>query len=94
MIGGSVFLKNGFTATGLVLLHGIQIEFNLDCVAGRIVNPSQQGVEGTATALNFDASLVKSSVMLQDGFHVEGLIAIGKNQLHGSRPGLWINIRS
>ena len=84
VIGGSVFLKNGFTATGLVLLHGIQIEFNLDCVAGRIVNPSQQGVEGTATALNFDASVVKSSVMLQDGFHAEGLISLIGTQIGGN----------
>jgi hypothetical protein len=84
VVGGSVFLKNGFTATGLVLLHGIQIEFNLDCVAGRVVNPSQQGVEGTGTALNFDASVVKSSVMLQDGFQAEGVVSLIGTQIGGN----------
>lgn len=84
IVGGSVFLKNGFSAAGLVLLHGIQIEFNLDCLGGWIVNNPKQGVEGTGTALNFDASIVKSSVMLQDGFHAEGLVSLIGTQIGGN----------
>lgn len=83
VVGGSVSLKNGFRALGLVLFHGSQIGFNLDCVGGRFLNQSPQGVQGIRTALNFDASVVKSSVMLQDGFHAEGLVSLIATQIGG-----------
>ena len=84
VVGGSVFLKNGFRADGLVLLHGSQIEFNLDCAGGHIANPSPQGVQEIRTALNFDASEIKSSAMLQDGFHAEGLVSLIATQIGGN----------
>lgn len=84
VVGGSVFLKNGFRADGLVLLHGAQIEFNLDCAGGRFVNPSRQVVQGVGTSLNFDASVVKSSAMLQDGFHAVGLVSLIGTQIGGN----------
>jgi hypothetical protein len=84
VVGGSVFLKNGFRADGLVLLHGSQIEFNLDCVGGHFLNSSSQGGQDIRTVLNFDSSVVKSSAMLQDGFHAEGLVSMIATQIGGN----------
>lgn len=84
MVGGSVFLKDGFRADGLVLLHGSKVDFNLDCVGGDFANPSSSGVQDGRAALNFDASVVKSSAMLQDGFHAEGLVSLIATQIGGN----------
>lgn len=84
VVGGSVFLKNGFRADGLVLLHGSQIEFNLDCAGGHFLSSSQQTAQEIRTVLNFDASVIKSSAMLQDGFHAEGLVSMIATQIGGN----------
>lgn len=83
VVGGSVFLRGGFRAQGMVLLHGAQVEFNLDCVGGRFENPAQQGVSETGTALNFDASVVKGTVILSDHFCASGLVRLISAQISG-----------
>jgi hypothetical protein len=66
-----------------VLLHGTKIEFNLDCVGGRFENPTSQGVQETGTALNFDASTIKGTALLSDGFQAVGLVRLIRAQISG-----------
>lgn len=77
-VEGSVFLRAGFRAEGLVLLHGAQIGFNLDCVGGRF-----DTVQGNRTALNFDSSVVRGTAFLSDGFQAEGEVRLTSSQIEG-----------
>jgi len=83
VVGGSVFLRHGFHSEGLVLLHGAQIAFNLDCTGGRFENPARQDVLGTGTALNIDASAVQGTVLLSDGFQADGRVTVTNSQING-----------
>jgi hypothetical protein len=83
VVGGSIFLRNGFRAQGLVLLHGAQVQFNLDCFGGQFENPVRQGVLGTGTALNFDASVVRGSVSLSHSFQAHGVVSLVSAQIDG-----------
>jgi sRNA-binding regulator protein Hfq len=65
VVGGSIFLKRGFRATGEVHLLGAEIGSNLDCGGGVFVNPS-------GIALNCDRMIVGGSVFLRNGFQAEG----------------------
>lgn len=81
VVGGSVFLGRGFRAEGLVLLHGAQVAFNLDCAGGRFENPARQGVQETGTGLNFDASVIRGTAILSDGFQVLGEVHLISAQI-------------
>lgn len=72
---GSVFLRNGFHATGEVRLLSARISGVLDCCGGRFENP--EGV-----ALHCDRIETKGGVFLHNSFH-----ASGEARLNGARIG-------
>lgn len=74
-IKGSVFLCNGFQATGRVLLQGATIGGDLDCSNGQFHNP--EGVALIAQSIE-----VKGNVFLRNGFQ-----AIGRVSLQGATIG-------
>jgi sRNA-binding regulator protein Hfq len=74
---GTVFLKNGFTATGEVRLLGALIDGNLEC------NGAKLG-EKKGDALSVDHSVIKGSVFLSDGFTATGEVRLLGVQIGGN----------
>lgn len=72
---GSVFLSNGFTATGEVRLMGAQIRGNLQCDGANLNGKDSY-------ALSADRAVIKGGVFLSDGF-----TAIGEVRLLGAQIG-------
>ncbi len=59
-VGGTVFLKNGFVATGIVKLHRAKINGDLDCQNGRF-----EGRDENGEALDCDGIEVEGYVFLR-----------------------------
>jgi len=84
-VKGSVFLRQGmnaegekaaFSAKGEVNLVGAEIDGLVDCNGGVFSNPK-------GDALNANRSVVKGSVLLNDGFSAEGRVYLGGAQIGG-----------
>lgn len=73
-VAGSVFMRNGFSATGGVRLLGAEIGGDLDCNNGRFNN------EG-AKALSFDRATINGSVFLKDKFNASGEVRLPGAQI-------------
>jgi hypothetical protein len=69
LVKGSVFLNQGFKATGTVRLVGAQIGSNLSCSGGQF-EPAQ------GEALIADRAVVKGSVFLEEGFKATGEVRL------------------
>ena len=84
VVKNNLFLRNGFTAKGEVLLIGAQIGGQLDCSGGSFVN------EG-GKAINADGVDVKGSVFLTKGSDAQGketpFTAKGEVNLIGAQIG-------
>jgi hypothetical protein len=74
IVKGSVFLRNGFEASGAVRLLGAQIESDLDCSDGKFSNPS-------GYALNADGVVVNGYVFLGNGFEASGEVRLLSAQI-------------
>jgi hypothetical protein len=74
---GSLFMRNGFTATGAVWLLGAQIGGNLECI-GATLNG------GGGYALNADRARVTGGVFLKGGFTATGAVRLLGAQIGGS----------
>jgi hypothetical protein len=83
VVKGGVFLRGGFSAEGAVRLLGAQIQGNLDCSGGTFKNPPQAGVETSGNALSADGALVRSDVVLRNGFSAEGAVRLLGAQIDG-----------
>jgi hypothetical protein len=77
-VEGSVFLRNGFSSKGLVLLHGAKIGLNLDCLGGRF-----EILGHDETVLNFDLSTIGGTAVLSSGFLGEGIVRLISSQIEG-----------
>ncbi|WP_424360630.1 hypothetical protein [Methylocystis parvus] len=69
IIGGGVFLGNGFRATGGVRLLGASIGGDLSCLGGRFKNSG-------GAALSCDGVEVAGSVFLNRNFHATGAVRL------------------
>jgi hypothetical protein len=85
VIKGSVFLTKGstaqwtgtpFTAKGEVNLNLAQIDGRLDCRGGVFSNPR-------GDSLSAERAVVKSSVLLSDGFRADGKVYLSGAQIGG-----------
>ena len=79
-VGGSVFLRDGFDATGEVRLLDAQINGKLECVRGHFKNP-------TCHAINADGAEIRGGVFLQDGFHATGEVRLLGARIVGELNG-------
>jgi hypothetical protein len=70
-VGGSVFLRSGFAAQGVVRLLGADIKRNLDCINGRFEGCDQNGI-----ALNCERVRVGGHVFLRNGFATLGAVQL------------------
>jgi sRNA-binding regulator protein Hfq len=75
-LNGSVFLRDGFKASGEVRLLGAQIEGNVDCSKAEF-----EGKEGDA--LSVDGAKVAGDVFLRDGFKASGEVRLLGAQIDG-----------
>ncbi len=77
IVGGRIFLDNGFSAEGAVSFIGIQIDTDLICDGGSFKNP-----EGDA--LNAAGAVVKGSVFLDQKFSAHGIVNLASAQIGGN----------
>jgi predicted acyltransferase (DUF342 family) len=70
-VGGSVYLRNGFTAAGAVWLVGADITGNLECDGATLNGPN-----ATRLALVAERLKVGGSVFLRNGFTAAGAISL------------------
>jgi len=82
-VGGSIFLRHGFRANGLVKLLGARIGLNLDCIGGDFNNAPSLGLSGTGESLGADLAIVEGSVLLSDGFSATGLVRFISSRIGG-----------
>lgn len=75
VVKGSVFLKDGLTATGEVKLPGAQIGGNLECTGGKFCNAGKDG-GALGCALNADGIEVTGDVFLDEGFTATGEVRL------------------
>ncbi len=68
-VGGSVFLDNGFHATGEVYLRAAEITGSLVCINGSFDNL-------VGTALSFEQSKIGASIYLSAGFRANGKVSL------------------
>src|SRR6266849_5661253 len=69
IVGGGVFLRNGFNSFGEVKMAGAQLGGYFDCTNAIFSNPPQDQTKGSGIALNADSIVVRGSVFLHTGFH-------------------------
>ena len=76
-IGGDVFLKEGFHATGEVRFLGAKITGNLSCIAGKFEN-------ARGRALVADRAEICGSVFLAQGFRATGVVRLPGARIAGN----------
>jgi hypothetical protein len=84
-IDGCVYLNEGFTSSGTILLHGSWIKSDLSCISANLVGAemvSLKLVRGVKYALIADRAEIDGGVFLRDGFSSSGVI-----RLVGARIG-------
>ena len=72
-IGGSVLLRNGFTAEGAISLRGTRIGSSLECDGATLANAT---ADGAGIALAADHAAVGGAVLLRNGFAAQGAISL------------------
>jgi hypothetical protein len=75
-VEGSVFLDEGFHATGAVRLLGARIQGVLSCTGARLENPS-------GDALSANGMTVEGDVFLDEGFHATGAVRLLGARIQG-----------
>lgn len=93
-VTGSVFLRNGFRAQGIVRLLNTQIGGNLECDRGAFINPPKKNFPGSGIALYADGISIEGSVFLRNGFRAEGEVRLLGAQIGGTlecQDGAFIN---
>lgn len=84
---GSLFLRNGFVATGEIRLHGARIGGALSCKGGSFS-------DAQGNALSADRANIQGSVFLSDDFKAKGNVRLLGAQIGGSlscQGGLFTN---
>jgi hypothetical protein len=82
-VGGSVLLRQGFSANGLVRLYGAQIGGNLGCSKGKFTNEGVGALAGMGTALNAVNMRVTGDVWVNQGFEAKGAVTFSKARIGG-----------
>ena len=72
-IGGSVLLRNGFTAEGAISLRGARIGSSLECDGASLTNAT---ADGGGIALAADHAIIGGAVLLRNGFAAQGAISL------------------
>ncbi len=72
-IGGSVLLRNGFTAEGAISMRGTRIGNSLECDGASLTNPTE---DGGGIALAADHAVIAGAVLLRNGFSSRGTISL------------------
>ena len=72
-IGGSVLLRNGFTAEGAVSMRGTRIGSSLECDGANLTNRTD---DGTGLALAADHVEIGGAVLLRNGFASQGTVSL------------------
>ena len=72
-IGGSVLLRNGFSAEGAISLRGARIASSLECDGASLTNPT---ADGSGLALAADHAVIGGAVLLRNGFAAQGAISL------------------
>ena len=80
-IGGSVLLRNGFTAEGAVSLRGARIGNSLECDGAKLVNAT---ASGSGIALAVDHAAIGGAVLLRNGFSAKGAISLIGTKIGGN----------
>jgi hypothetical protein len=81
-VEGSIFLRNGFRASGPVKLLGTQVGMNLDCTGGRF-DAASDANGGSNDVLRADLIAVKGTVFLSAGFRAQGAVHFTSAQIGG-----------
>jgi len=84
VVRGSVFLRNGFYAEGLVSLKGAEIGGDLDCTTAAFRNPAQTLSFGGGVALGAEHVVTKGSVYFRNGFEADGDVDLIGAQIGGN----------
>ena len=72
-IGGSVLLRNGFSAEGGISMRGARIASSLECDGASLTNAT---ADGTGIALAADHAVIGGAVLLRNGFAAQGAISL------------------
>lgn len=72
-IGGSLLLRNGFTADGAITLRGTRIASSLECDGAKLANPTP---DGTGIALAADHAVIGGGVLLRNAFEARGAVSL------------------
>jgi hypothetical protein len=83
-IGGSVLLRDNFSAQGEVRLMSAEVGGFLACDGARLRNPPQEASPGSGTALQADGIRVSQSVLLWKDFYAEGAVRFFGAQVRGN----------
>lgn len=80
---GSVLLRQGFSANGMVRLYGAQIGGNLGCSKGTFRNEGVGVLAGRGIALLAGNVKVTGDVLLNQGFEAKDAVTLGKARIGG-----------
>jgi hypothetical protein len=72
-VGGSILLRNGFTAEGAISLRGTRIGSSLECDGASLANAT---ADGGGIALAADHATISGAVLLRNGFVARGAISL------------------
>jgi hypothetical protein len=82
-VGGSIYLRHGFRADGLVKLLGARIGLNLDCMGGEFNSAPREKLSGTRESLGADLAIIEGSALLSEGFLATGLVRFISSRIGG-----------
>jgi hypothetical protein len=83
VVTGTVFLSEGFEASGRVSLIGAQIGTNLRCTGGKFKNQWSQKMKKGGLAITANGVLVQGDIFLDGGFRAEGEVRILNARVNG-----------
>ena len=83
-VAGSVLLRDGFAAEGVVRLYGAEIGGVLVCDGGNLQNPAAANAPGSGMALIADGAKVAGAVLLRNGFAAKGEVRLVGIEIGGS----------
>lgn len=83
VIGGAVFLRDGFSALGEVRLLAAEVRGFVDCTNAVIRNPSAGQIALERTAMHAESLRVRGSVFLRSRFRAEGEVKLSGAQIDG-----------
>jgi hypothetical protein len=83
-VGGSVLLRNNFSAEGQVRLFVAEIGGNLACDGGKFQNPAIAALPDSGMALNGEAIRVGGAVLFRNNFSAEGQVRLFGARIEGN----------